>query len=245
MRVIQSMVAWLRLAFRHVTNELFPDLSLGHQSRLRTGHRLNVSRDSFFKPVMVVIHGREREVDHLMDQHPVIFGFRNISIAANADEDEAAALRIGYAVPYAGAIAAANSQCEIGDREAAIIPRYRQSRRFHPIQQFLPGKSSWNFGQARANAAAADVENEAVWFGRAERPHQNQQRENREQKGVGLANHFGAPHGYCINGRLWRRVLSFCDRTKLRYPGKACPAQKSGPAAKQTIECKERRRRNN
>ena len=72
-RPVQTLVAGGGLSLGHVKNELLPHLGQRKLAHLRSGHRLNVGRNPFFNPVVILRHRGERQVNHLVGQYPIVF----------------------------------------------------------------------------------------------------------------------------------------------------------------------------
>ncbi len=54
--------------------------------------RLDVRGDAFFDPVMIFGDGRERQVDHLVREHPIAGEIGELRVFADVNGDEAAIL---------------------------------------------------------------------------------------------------------------------------------------------------------
>jgi hypothetical protein len=106
--------------------------------------------------VLVVRHGRKSQVDHLVDQHPVVFGGGDVGLAANADQDQPAIGGISYAMANAGAAAAADLQREMGNREAAVIRRNGIGGAAHPAQKLRVRELHRVHGKSDVDDAAGD-----------------------------------------------------------------------------------------
>jgi hypothetical protein len=88
MRVIEALVAARRQAVRHRTHLLCPD-SLGAQvADVHACDALHIRRQAFSQPEVVVTDLGQREVDHLVHQHPVVEQLVGGDVAAQLQTDE-------------------------------------------------------------------------------------------------------------------------------------------------------------
>src|SRR4051794_32409077 len=72
MSVVQSLIAWLGKSLRNLLHEFSPHIASVAGSSLYARDTFDIRRDAFLHPDMFVLHVREREVNHFVNQHPII-----------------------------------------------------------------------------------------------------------------------------------------------------------------------------
>src|SRR6516225_3077641 len=101
---------------------------------------------------MIVSHGRERQMDHFVRQHPVIRKGLGRSIASHGDQDQSSIGGICHSMADARTASSANTQAQVSDRETAIVGRYDAGTVLDPIQ-----KVGWGEGHRLTRQADLDV----------------------------------------------------------------------------------------
>jgi hypothetical protein len=85
----KAFVAGLRLAFGHAIEHVAPDLFRRQLAGLHTCDGLDVSRETFFHPVLIVGHRGEGRVDELMGDGPIGSELLLRRVLAETDASEA------------------------------------------------------------------------------------------------------------------------------------------------------------
>ena len=71
MGAVETFVAGLRLAFGHAVEHVAPDLFCRQFAGLHARNGLDVGRETFFHPVLIIGQRREGHVDELMGDGPI------------------------------------------------------------------------------------------------------------------------------------------------------------------------------
>src|ERR1700694_2059718 len=100
---------------------------------LGASHRLHISRDAFFDPVLVVGHVRKCQVDHFMSQYPIVIQIVSSGVSSDRDQNQSAIPWIGDAVLNAGTVVGTNPESEMRDGEAPVVRRDRGGCRSYPV----------------------------------------------------------------------------------------------------------------
>src|SRR6516225_9898719 len=101
---------------------------------------------------MIVSHGRERQVDHFMRQHPIVRKSLRRGIASYGDQDQSSIGGICHSMTDARPASRANAQAQVSDRETAIVGRYDAGTVLDPIQ-----KVGWGEDHRLTRQADLDV----------------------------------------------------------------------------------------
>src|SRR5579859_93929 len=114
---------------------------------------------------MVLRHGGESQVDHLVGQRPIIFEVGKISLVADGDHDQSSAAREGDPVADAGAVAGANLESKVRNGKAPIVMRNRVSGSLDPVEQILARDVQWIIGQSDVDFSAGDAHDNVLRVG--------------------------------------------------------------------------------
>src|SRR3954471_12944833 len=97
MGVIEPLIAWLRKPLRHLLNEFSPYICCVACSRLYTRDAFDIGREAFLHPDVFVLNVWKREMNHLVDQYPVVIELRVCNRTANDHARRGASIPKGLA----------------------------------------------------------------------------------------------------------------------------------------------------
>jgi len=161
LREVEAFVAGRRIALRHVAHHVPPDFARGQQPVMHAGDRLNIGREAFFDPMMIVLLGRKGRMHHLVRHHPVAVQIVRCGVLADAHAREG---RIAAHIAPCGALqhplaarSGHNQNAVERYRKTPVVGRDRAGGILHPVEHLRRGKVERPGGEIHLNHRTVDA----------------------------------------------------------------------------------------
>ena len=135
MGLVQTAIALLRQAAGHGAHLLRPHVRLAAVAGLHARDPLHVGGEAFGKPRVLLAGVGQRQVGHLVDQHPVRLQLRAARSLPDGHADERVRIGPGLAATHAVAVRGHDAHLEARHREAPVVVRHDVGRAAQPLQE--------------------------------------------------------------------------------------------------------------
>ena len=156
-RVIEAAISTLGLAVREPFGKTAPRSRFVDESGAHPREGLGVRGDPLLGPVLFACDGREREVDHLVNQHPVGAIGLAWGVLTDAHEHRATAPRKRATAAHPAAARREQEHEGAPHREATVIRAHGARARVHPRHEVIVGDRQLAGAYRHVDESAVDL----------------------------------------------------------------------------------------